>query len=385
MHIWIDAASPQSSARIFGLTLIERIERLTRRIPDAAVTVDRDDGPAGARLAAFAAAGSGHVLVIDGAGVYDSRLLPFLAQRPGSVGVIGGDGAHRAAALRLDPAAAVPLDAATVADIVQAMTAAGSARMLEPGEFPTFVTGLRRDLPYHLERLPDAAARRDYERFLFWSNYKGSTDFMTRWAFPPIVWPLTRLATALRLHPNWITIVGVILALGAVPLFAIGWIWTGIVMAYVMAILDSVDGKVARVTMTESPIGNVLDHGLDIVHPPLWYLGWAWWLAGGDPQAPVFVAGWWLCGIYVADRLVLAVPKALWGRGLHAMSRIDAVVRTIIARRNVNLVIFTIGLAVGQPMAGFYAVVLWSAATLAWHAGRTAWLAATRPRLPAPA
>lgn len=383
MRIWIDAAPPEAAARIFGLSLIERIERLTRRIPSAEVTVDRGPGPAGGRLKAFAEATAEPVLAIDGAAVFDSRLLPFLAALDGSVAVIGGEGERRAAAIRLAAdadRASIPEEPVTVADIAASVVEAGAARYLQPTEFPTFVAGLRRDLPYHLERLPDAPARREYERFLFWSNYKGSTDFLTRWVFPPVVWPLTRLATAVRLHPNWITVVGIILALGAVPLFMAGWIWTSIVMCWVMAVLDSVDGKVARVTMTESPIGNILDHGLDIVHPPLWYLGWAWWLAGGGFHGPALAAALWLCGFYVADRLVLAIPKALWGRGLHAMERIDSLVRTVISRRNVNLLVFTLGLAAGFPAAAFYAITAWAGATLAWHAGRTAWLAATRPR-----
>lgn len=383
MRIWIDAAAPEASARIFGLSLVERIERLTRRIPSATVTVDRRPGAAGRRLKEFAESGTDPVLAVDGAGVFDNRLLPFLAGREGTVAVIGGEGTNRSAALRLStPAdiAAVPDEAATMADVASSTLEAGTARHLDPSEFPTFVAGLRRDLPYHLRRLPDAAARREYERFLFWSNYKGSTDFLTRWVFPPVVWPLTRLATAIRLHPNWITLVGLVLAIAAVPVFMAGWVWTSIVMCWVMAVLDSVDGKVARVTMTESPIGNVLDHGLDIVHPPLWYLGWAWWLAGGAFQGPIFAAALWLCGFYVADRLVLAVPKALWGRGLHAIGRIDSVVRTVISRRNINLLVFTIGLAVGAAETAFYAITVWAGVTLAWHAGRTAWLAATKPR-----
>ncbi|WP_162914998.1 CDP-alcohol phosphatidyltransferase family protein [Desertibaculum subflavum] len=384
MRIWIDAAPAQASARVFGLSLVERIERLTRRIPSAQVTVDRGPGAAGRRLKAFAAGGPEPILAVDGAGVFDSRLLPFLAARDGSVAVTGGEGPRRAAAMRIGSAAAlaaVPDDAAGLGEIADAAVTGGAARRLEPTEFPTFVMGLRRDLPYHLERLPDAAARRAYERFLFWSNYKGSTDFLTRWVFPLAVWPLTRLATAIRLHPNWITLAGVVLALAAVPLFMAGWVWTSIVMCWVMAVLDSVDGKVARVTMTESAIGNFLDHGLDIVHPPLWYLGWAWWLSDGALEHPAFIAAIWLCGFYVADRLVLAVPKALWGRGLHAMDRIDSLVRTVISRRNVNLLIFTLGLALGAPVAAFYVVTVWAGATLAWHAGRTAWLAATRPRV----
>ena len=49
---------------------------------------------------------------------------------------------------------------------------------------------------------------------------------------------------------------------------------SGLVCAWAMTFLDTVDGKLARVTLTSSRIGDVMDHGLDLVHPPFWW--WAW-------------------------------------------------------------------------------------------------------------
>jgi phosphatidylglycerophosphate synthase len=45
----------------------------------------------------------------------------------------------------------------------------------------------------------------------------------------------------------------------------------GLVLGRLMTFLDTVDGKLARVTVTSSRFGDVLDHGLDIIHPPLVY------------------------------------------------------------------------------------------------------------------
>jgi len=45
-----------------------------------------------------------------------------------------------------------------------------------------------------------ATQARKVERFLFWSNYKGSTDFFTKYVYPPLVWlmvpPLARARVA---------------------------------------------------------------------------------------------------------------------------------------------------------------------------------------------
>ena len=41
-----------------------------------------------------------------------------------------------------------------------------------------------------------------------------------------------------------------------------------------MTFLDTVDGKLARTTLTSSKWGDIFDHGLDLVHPPFWYVAW---------------------------------------------------------------------------------------------------------------
>ena len=104
---------------------------------------------------------------------------------------------------------------------------------------------MRRDLPYHLNGLPDAQARREYERFLFWSNYKGSTDFFTKYVYPPLVWLLVRPLARARVHPNAVTIASIVFTFAAVPFFVAGQWLPGLVLAYAMSVLDSVDGKLA--------------------------------------------------------------------------------------------------------------------------------------------
>ena len=90
------------------------------------------------------------------------------------------------------------------------------------------------------------------ERQLFLDNYKGSTDLLTAYVYPPLVWPAVRLCSLLRVHPNVVTILSIVLAFAAVPLFALGHWLAGFACGYVMSVLDSVDGKLARVTVTST-------------------------------------------------------------------------------------------------------------------------------------
>lgn len=399
LKVWIDGATAGAAQPLFGLAPLERHFRALRRLVPAAAEIVvsgcaggpveglqvrwlPDARPVGARVASFLRSRpAAPVLVLDGGAAVDPRLLDFLARRGGSFAAVASEGAERAAVLRLEPGIDLPENVATVVDLAERLRHDGRVRDVRGEDVPSFIANLRRELPFWLFAVPDEEVQARRERFLFRSNYKGSTDFLTRWVYPPVVWPLVRLACRWRVHPNWVTLASVILALAAVPLFATGWFWTGLAAAYAMSILDSVDGKIARLTLTDSPLGNVLDHGLDIVHPPLWYLAWAWGLGGRSVDDALLQAGLLLVAFYVADRLVLAVPKAVFKRGLHSLSAIDARLRSIIARRNVNLAIFTLGLAAGAAVEGFYVVVAWQGATLAWHACRTAWLTSRRAEL----
>jgi phosphatidylglycerophosphate synthase len=173
-----------------------------------------------------------------------------------------------------------------------------------------------------------------------------------------------------RVHPNVVTLISIILTFAAVPLFAWKYWLAGFLCSYGMSVLDSVDGKLARLTFSASRLGDILDHGLDQIHPPLWYFGWAWGLSDGDPTATVWTAAWWMLIFYVIDRLVAAFFNYRNGRSIHGFTSLDVQMRTFISRRNINLPLFTVGLILGVPVPAFLFIVLWQLATLVFHLER---------------
>jgi phosphatidylglycerophosphate synthase len=402
--VWIDAARG-AGERVFGLTMLERhLKALAhRKVAPSAVVIDiggnasvdlavtRRSWPFQLRIAVggdtvrarIAAAGS-PVLAVDVDTLADARLYDFLAQRPQAIAA-EDNGAFLA--LVTDPAQ-LRAEATTLGDAIPE-----NFPRLTQAEFPGFIRNLRRTLPFYLFRVTREAERKSAERFLFWSNYKGSTDFFTKYIYPPLVWILVRPLARLHVHPNWVTGISILLTFAAVPLFAGGHFLAGFLCAYGMSVLDSVDGKLARLTFTDSKIGNILDHGLDLVHPPFWYCAWAYGLTlgqgplgGGDVSSPVFVASLWMLGLYVLDRLILKVYPSRFGRGLHTHAPMDGFVRTFISRRNINLPLFTVGYAVGLGTETIYLIVAWQALTCVYHGLRTAWiLAYDRPRGAPPA
>jgi phosphatidylglycerophosphate synthase len=310
---------------------------------------------------------------VEADSVVDARLLRHLASDETPAAVRGGEGAERAAVLRLGEA--VPEGGAAdcrLPELADAGISGGTLTELAPDDVPNYIANLRRNLPSYLFRVTGKASRDRAEKFLFWSNYKGSTDFFTKYVYPPLVWRAVQWLARRRVHPNVVTAFNVLISLAAVPLFAGGHWVAGLSLAYTMSVLDSVDGKLARLTFKASTLGNVLDHGLDLLHPPLWYFAWAWALGGGHTTAPVFEAAVWMAIFYFIDRLVVGMFTWRTGRSVHAYTELDVQLRTFISRRNINVPVFTGALLVGVPIAAFQLILFWQVATLAYHAVRLA-------------
>lgn len=390
MNLWIDAAGAAHALALFGIPPIERIRRSVGKLDPATRVVlsgvdagiaswpgaasDPATAPLGTRLRQALSAGP--LVALDGGNAVDPRLIRFLLRREAPCLAERGEGAQRAVALVLVPALAdaIPPQAQDLRAVADALQAAGRIAPLDEAQFPAYVDKLRRSLPYWIHAVDSPATRRRLERQMFWDNYKGSTDLLTRWVYPPLVWPLVRLCARWRIHPNTVTVLSIVLTILAVPLFARGDFLAGFLCAYGMSVLDSVDGKIARVTLTDSAIGNVLDHGTDILHPPFWYFAWAWGLGARTPADPLYQMAVWLIVFYLADRIVLGVARRRLGFALHAATPLDGRVRSFIARRNITMTIMAFALPVGAGPAGLIIVTAWQGLTFAWHAARTLWL-----------
>jgi phosphatidylglycerophosphate synthase len=388
LHALREAGTPFDAVRI-DLPIAEASEDAVRKYELAIPATLRELLPlewcaAGsesldARLADFFAAAAGEpLIVLSGDSVVDGRVMAHLCNTPGSFAFISGDGEERGAALRLESdASGSSAPDPTLVEIAEHAVATGAAKPFSESGFDPYVTMLRRTTPPYLFRVPDAKSRKRIERFLFWSNYKGSTDFLTRYVYPPFVWAMVLPLSHRRVHPNWVTTVDWLAAFLAIPFFMMGAWLPGLALGYLMSILDSVDGKLARLTYTSSPFGEIFDHGLDIIHPPLWYLAWGYGLGEGDTQSLPFQASVFLFGIYVVDRILAGIFKGRTGKSIHGYTPLDERVRTFISRRNTNMAMITVAVvyewATGSEGAAawtFYFVILWQLACLVWHAER---------------
>ncbi len=391
VELLVDATRPACAMPLFGMSLVERVLRaaLEAGLGGSRVWLQEEGGAptplpadllasldvvrekAGPELAPRIVARASEaetLLVVEGDAVVDPRLLAHLTTTEGSRAAAAAPPrpacGRPSAVLRLEGSPTTQPAGRDLAELAAAWVADGTLVAESVTRVPPYLKKLRRDVTAYGFRIDGQPAIEATERFLFESNYKGSTDFFTKHVYPPLVWAMLRPLARHRVHPNWISVFNVLITFAAIPLFASGSWFLGLTFAYTMSVLDSVDGKLARLTYRSSKVGHVLDHGLDVVHPPLWYLAWAQGL-----QDPVlWTAGLWLLGAYVADRLVTeAFTRVTGGRSIHAWAEIDVRARTFISRRNINVPIFTVGLLLGVPAAAFMIVVAWQVATLAFH------------------
>ncbi len=192
----------------------------------------------------------------------------------------------------------------------------------------------------------------------FDASYKGVTDIVTKYAWPRIAYPITRVMASLRVSPNQITAVGLVLSILTAYFFYQGQFVPGLLCAWAMALLDTVDGKLARVTLTSSKWGNVFDHGLDLVAPPIWWL--AWWIGLADHSDQwIAWAVWAVLGGHLAGKLIEQAFISTFRLKVHVWQEFDSSFRLITARRNPNLLILSVAMLLGAPDYGYLAMAAW--------------------------
>jgi phosphatidylglycerophosphate synthase len=167
-----------------------------------------------------------------------------------------------------------------------------------------------------------------------------------------------------------VTTLGAIMTVIAFWLFLTGQFIPGLIAAWAMTFLDTVDGKLARTTLRSSKWGDMFDHGLDLIHPPFWYIAWALGLVtSGTGWSNEFftlvIAA--ILGGYVLQRVIEGIAIKWLGLEIHIWRPIDTLFRQITARRNPNLMILTLFTLVAKPDWGLLAVALWTVICLGLH------------------
>jgi phosphatidylglycerophosphate synthase len=344
----------QSPVQIWGLTSQQRVEKVLKGITHSLTSKKFDN-----------LLDSDSVLILRADYLFDDRLVKYLAATPNITLQLNGK--HQ----EITVAAHVPARYAQQAlNIMEGKAAADSLPDIQNQSLATISISFQEKLlkfepPFVL---PITAERKlQLEQRLFDWSYKGITDLVTKWVWPrPASW-VVRHCVRLHIRPNHVTLVGLLLAICAGIFFVYGLYGLGLLAGWLMTFLDTVDGKLARVTVTSSKFGHYFDHIIDLAHPPIWYILWGLGLSNGQINnlgLPLNILLYLVLIGYIAGRLVEGSFQLFLGRfGIFCWQPIDSYFRLVTARRNPNMIFLTLSYLIGRPDLGLLAVVFWTVIT----------------------
>jgi phosphatidylglycerophosphate synthase len=407
----------------FGISLLERLLRVVQRLgfreaiilsnlPDevaahlakpswarAEVALSFRPRHAGAVRVSDVATGADRILVVSAGFYYDARLLKTMAEQDSTALLVDSapppecvelwknwragaspakSEASGALALQTTPPAAALIDrtwlsrqdhTAALMDQLSSDAATRGIEACDAARQPAYVTSLRKQVRPIFFPTPPAELLSVAERFPRFAAQPAVQAFVERLNAPIEDWIVGRLCRT-GITPNQVTFVTMLIGLAVTASFGTGHLWTGVALAYLVEVLDGVDGKLAR-TKVETTASGEWEHVID------YCIELSWWtaLAFHFHAEELHHAHWLLLllvGSDLVDRLAKRAVKKKVGRNLDDVANFDRFVRCIGGRRCINIWILAVGLILGDPANAFVLTCGWMAATAAAHVVR-AW------------
>ena len=272
--------------------------RLRRQLDEIATDVIPAHGTppvAWARLAETIAASAGPLGVVDatyvghasplGDTIADPRLgSAVLMDQAGVRGVLRIGLGDLGAAYEAAESLAVAGARVRTAELADRLAASG-VELLPVGAEP-YVAGFAGNAD-QAQVLLERSGDLDEHRLRLTASVRPGDGFYSTFVLRRISRHLTALALRLRLRPDAITVLSLVIGLAAATIFAVGTPWAlvaGAVLLQVSLVVDCVDGEVARYTRRFTPFGAWLDGVSDRVKEFAVYAGLAVGAArfGGD-------------------------------------------------------------------------------------------------------
>jgi CDP-diacylglycerol--glycerol-3-phosphate 3-phosphatidyltransferase len=180
--------------------------------------------------------------------------------------------------------------------------------------------------------------------------------------------PVVRVALALHVTANMVTVLGLLIVVVAAIAVGSGWLVAGALILMGGSLLDAVDGALARATGGGTPFGGFLDSTFDRAGEAIVYLAVAaFYLQGPAPTWPVLAAF-----VALAGSFMVSYSRAR-AEGIGVTASIG------IAPRTERLVLIIAGLGLtGLGIGPALVIALWIIAALTvattaqriWHVWR---------------
>ena len=322
-------------------------------------------------------------LVMDAGHLYDPRVLRSM--------IAAGSNRKAVDSAVREPCRLLVADADFLAGLTAARTGSGSlwsaldsvrestCPEFDLREMDPYIVDLRRSLPPWWLAVDSDLKIRRAEALLTDAAQKGTLDFPAEFIHPPLENLLVKWISAGSATPNQVTTLTVLLAFLTTGLLAAGQMSTGyaaagLVIAFIIGVLDGVDGKLARVTVRCTRFGDRYEHVLDVVWELTWYWALGWMLSAGGTVVGPLVLATMVTFFYLFDKAATGMFKSRQGIELFDYAPVDRLFRRIGARRNTNVLVLLAGVSVGLLEEAFTCVAIWTVITAGFHWTRAIWL-----------
>jgi len=248
--------------------------------------------------------------------------------------------------------------------------------VLRPRDLDQYIPSLRLKMPAFISPVSNEDSVQTIENRMFHRSFKGAIDFVARYGYYHLVRWLTRCVINTGTRPNTYTIMSILCVWMASPFIWAGWIGTGLILAWLGVILDSLDGKLARLRLHLSDSMGKFEHFAAAPGLALWLLSVGWYLSDGkfstgSPETFTTIS---LISLFVLDKICSGLFRHYAGKELFDYERIDAIFHLFAARRNIALVTFSIGALCGCLAQSFTLFLGLMSVTFVVHVSRAGWI-----------
>ena len=186
---------------------------------------------------------------------------------------------------------------------------------------------------------------------------------VSRYLNRPVSTRLSLALAPLRISPDLVSLVSVVLALVGAWMLATGRGILGGIVVQVASVLDGVDGETARLLMRAGPWGAMLDGVLDRVGDAAVMGGLGSWALGGGSNISPGVVVWLTVAATAGSLLSMASKDRATALGLPA--RPERRLGYLLGGRDGRLLLVAVASIYGRPAAALIAVTVTSAISLA--------------------
>ena len=251
-------------------------------------------------------------------------------------------------------------------------------KTVNPSNFESYIEDLRLNfVPYFFQVEKDTDMK-SLENHMYEANFKGTMDFIATYIYKYPVREITRFLSHFSfVTPNQITFLSIVSSFAVPLLFALGFFGAAIIVGWCMFIFDSVDGKLARLTVRLSRTAGLIEHATSAPAIFLWFVGLTWHFTDHqffDFVHPGAISGWTLMILYGVDKGVNGIFRMKFKREIYDFSRLDKLFHLIACRRASIMLIITVGYFSGNVKRAFYFLAFWMICSFLFHLFRAVWI-----------